>query len=246
MLEGTARISSAGATVQLAPGDVLITDSRHEFMFDLRSPARRLVIQLPAAQLDGRVVNPEALAGAVFRDGPLARLWARNLAAGFALSGELSAPAAALFARHCVELLTELVGESAGEHGALSEAAGGAVYFNACRVIAARLDDPSLTPVAIARAVGVSSRTLARAFAARGEAVMRRVFDERIAHAARLLASPQHADRSITDVAFSCGFNDLSHFGRLFARKAGMAPSQWRRAADLAPGARALRQCVIE
>jgi AraC-like DNA-binding protein len=88
-----------------------------------------------------------------------------------------------------------------------------------------------LTPAVIARDVGVSARTLARIFAARGEGVMRRVFDERVARAARLLASPQHAGRSIAHVAFACGFNDQSHFGRLFARKVGMTPSQWRRAA---------------
>lgn len=231
MLEGTARMRTAAATVELAPGDVFVTDSRHEFTLDLSSPARRLVIQMPTAQLDGRIARSEALAGAVFRNRPLARLWARNLVAGFALCDDLSAGAAKLFARHCVELLTELVDESASGQSSRSETTGGAVYFSACRVIAARLGEPSLTPAAIARDVGASSRTLARAFEARGEAVMRRVLDERVARAARLLASPQRAHRSITDVAFACGFNDLSHFGRAFTRKVGMTPSQWRRSA---------------
>jgi AraC family transcriptional activator of tynA and feaB len=45
-----------------------------------------------------------------------------------------------------------------------------------------------------------------------------------------MLSVPRHAHRSIMDVAFACGFNDISHFGRLFARKFGMTPSQWRRA----------------
>ena len=231
MLEGTARMRSADETVELTPGDVFITDSRHEFTLDLTRPARRLVIQVPTAQLDARIPRPETLAGAVFRDRPLARLWARNLSAGFDLAEDLSTIAATLFARHSVELLAELVDESARGRGSPSEAAGGAVYLGACRVIAAKFGEPLLTPTTIARAVGVSSRTLARAFAVRGETVMQRVFDERIARAARLLASPQHARRSITDVAFACGFNDLSHFGRVFARKVGTTPSQWRRAA---------------
>src|SRR4051794_4548636 len=37
------------------------------------------------------------------------------------------------------------------------------------------------------------------------------------ARAARLLSAPEAADRSITDIAFACGFNDSSHFGRVFA-----------------------------
>jgi AraC-like DNA-binding protein len=46
--------------------------------------------------------------------------------------------------------------------------------------------------------------------------------------AARLLSAPEAADRSITDIAFACGFNDSSHFGRVFAARRGMTPSRWR------------------
>ena len=92
-----------------------------------------------------------------------------------------------------------------------------------------KFGEPDLTPGEIARDIGVSSRMLARVFAANSETIMRRVFDERVRQAARLLAAPGSADRSVTDIAFACGFNDLSHFGRMFTGKMGMTPSQWRR-----------------
>jgi AraC-like DNA-binding protein len=57
------------------------------------------------------------------------------------------------------------------------------------------------------------------------------VFDERLSQAARHLRSPDFAHRSITDIAFACGFNDSSHFGRLFVRTMHVTPSQWRRQA---------------
>jgi len=88
-----------------------------------------------------------------------------------------------------------------------------------------------LTPGDIAREIGVSSRTLARLFAANRETVMRRVFAERLGQAARLLAAPESTDRSITDIAFACGFNDVSHFGRVFAGTMHITPSEWRRRA---------------
>jgi AraC-like DNA-binding protein len=106
-----------------------------------------------------------------------------------------------------------------------------AVFVAGGRVIARRFGEPDLTPASIARDVGVSSRTLERAFAAHGETVMRRVFDERLGQAASHLRSPDSAHRSITDIAFACGFNDSSHFGRLFFRKMHVTPSQWRRQA---------------
>ena len=39
---------------------------------------------------------------------------------------------------------------------------------------------------------------------------------------------PEAFHRSVTEIAFACGFNDASHFGRVFAAKMHMTPSQWR------------------
>ena len=229
-LEGTARLARRGGTVALAPGDVFVTDSRHPFAFDLDGPWRHLVVTLPAHRLDARVARPEALAGAVVRAHPLARLWAGHLTAGAALAGDLSPAAAALHARHAVDLLVQLLDEASGAGVRPTEATRAATYASACRVIRRELGDPDLTPAAVARAVGVSGRTLARTFAAHGDTVMHRLLDERVREAARLLAAPGAAHRSITDVAFRCGFSDLSHFGRAFAARMHATPSAWRRA----------------
>lgn len=50
----------------------------------------------------------------------------------------------------------------------------------------------------------------------------------RLRRAARLLSDQ---DRSITDVAYEAGFNDLSNFVRTFHRAAGATPGQFRRLA---------------
>ena len=228
-LEGEARITRRGQTIALQRGDIFITDSRHEFALDLERPWRHLLITLPTRWLDSRVARPELLSGAVFRDHPLARLWASHLAAGFALAGELSSTAATLFARHSVDLLAQLLNESHRNQLTPSDAWRAAMFLRACQVIALKFGDPDLTPDQIAREIGVSSRTLARVFAANNATIVRRVFDERVRQAARLLAAPEAAHRSVTDVAFACGFNDVSHFGRIFAGTMHMTPSQWRR-----------------
>ncbi|MBX6721859.1 MAG: helix-turn-helix domain-containing protein [Dactylosporangium sp.] len=230
-VEGEARLIRRGETIALRPGDVFLTDSRHPFTFDLERRWRHLVVTMPVHWLDGRVARPEALAGAVLRGHPLAHLWACHLAAGVAVADQLSATAGAIFARQSVELLGELLDESHRPGPTPSEAARAAIFASACRIIALEFGNPDLTPAVIARAVGVSSRTLARVFAAHGETVMRRVFDERVRQAARLLAAPEAADRSISAIAFGCGFNDLSHFGRVFARRMHATPSEWRRRA---------------
>jgi AraC-like DNA-binding protein len=50
----------------------------------------------------------------------------------------------------------------------------------------------------------------------------------RLRHAARLLADPA---RSVTDVAFDVGFQDLSNFVRTFRRAAGVSPRTFRKCA---------------
>lgn len=47
---------------------------------------------------------------------------------------------------------------------------------------------------------------------------------QRLAHAARLLRRRGH---TIMGVMFSCGFNDVSHFYRLFKKQFGAAPRSW-------------------
>lgn len=47
----------------------------------------------------------------------------------------------------------------------------------------------------------------------------------RIAAAKQMLAGGQ---RSVTDVCFAVGYNDLTHFGRLFRKQTGRSPSNFR------------------
>lgn len=46
----------------------------------------------------------------------------------------------------------------------------------------------------------------------------------RLAHAARLLKTGEH---SVTGVMFACGYNDVSHFYRVFRKKYGEPPRTW-------------------
>ena len=136
------------------------------------------------------------------------------------------------------ELLGKLFDESQGDFRTPTEASRAAPFARACQVISLEFGNPELTPGAIARDVGVSSRALARAFAANHETVTRCVFEERVRQAARLLASRGSAHRTVAAIAFACGFNDLSHFGRVFSSKMHMTPTEWRRrgaTCDVAP-----------
>jgi AraC family transcriptional regulator, positive regulator of tynA and feaB len=228
-LGGDAQITHRDEAVGLLRGDVFLTDSRRQFTLGLERPWRHLVVALPTHWLDGRLSQPRLAADAVLRSQPLARLWARLLVDGYAMADALSPSAAALFAQHSIDLLGQAIEEGRSQWPTPSEASRAAVFLRACRLITLAFGDPALTPDHIAKGLGVSTRTLERIFAGQGETIMRRIYDERIRRAARLLADARAAHRSVTDIAFACGFNDASHFGRVFAARMQMTPSRWRR-----------------
>lgn len=77
---------------------------------------------------------------------------------------------------------------------------------------------------AAARA-GMSRRRFTELFAAAtGQTFWDFLTERRLAHAAQLLRRGEH---SVTGVMFSCGFNDTSHFYRLFRRRFGKPPAEW-------------------
>src|SRR5262249_49908181 len=151
------------------------------------------------------------------------------LANGLEIAEKLPAETAEVFSGHAAELMTQALSESWAEKPVPLKAWREAIFVRACRLITLQSADPHLTPNKIAHTIGVSTRLLQRIFAERGQTVMKRVFDDRVNRSAKLLRAQDAVHRSITDVAFSCGFNDSAHFTRSFAARMGMTPSQWRR-----------------
>jgi transcriptional regulator GlxA family with amidase domain len=90
-----------------------------------------------------------------------------------------------------------------------------------------RADLAYATAGSVARAVGISERTLRRRFLAdTGMTWSRYLQASRIMRAMALLAEPH---RSITAVALDVGFDDVGSFTRAFRRSTGETPSAYRR-----------------
>ena len=59
-----------------------------------------------------------------------------------------------------------------------------------------------------------------------GKTFTKMVNEYRIVHATKLLSE---SDKSITDVCFDCGFNNFSHFNKLFKEFTGKTALQYRK-----------------
>ena len=104
-----------------------------------------------------------------------------------------------------------------------------AARLNAVKsAILANLASPSLCIEQIASELRMSSRYIQMLFHDEETTFSEFVTGQRLARAWRVLADQRFDDRSITSVAFDCGFGDLSYFNRIFRKRFGCTPTEVR------------------
>jgi len=136
-----------------------------------------------------------------------------------------------LFSAHLCDLVALSVGATRdaaniaygrGMRAARLQAAKAFIARNTCRA------DLSAETVAIH--LGVTTRYVHLLFETEELSCSKFVIERRVARAHEMLFDPQRSAQSITAIAFTAGFSDLSHFNRAFRRRYGMTPSEVRQA----------------
>jgi len=223
---GTSINHTAGRSSTLNEGDFLLFDPALPLELTFTEPTQTIVLRLPVAYTEARLprlremagipVRGDSGAGALF-SAFLRTAW-RQLETGDNDWGdELS---------DVIWPLLDLAYASVRpEERPLDrrELRRRAVF----ELIEANLCDTDLDTQAIAARVGVSSRAVQLLFAEMAttpSAYIQRMRLERAA--ARMVRDMDRA--TITDIAFECGFNDLSSFCRAFRRRFGTSPSDYR------------------
>jgi len=95
------------------------------------------------------------------------------------------------------------------------------------------LGDPSLDPVQLAAAVGISVRRLQQLFKEKGLHISDWIWRRRLEVSALRLADPGFAHMQLGALAYGCGFGSQSHFSRRFKAHFGMTPGEYRHAARM-------------
>jgi AraC-like DNA-binding protein len=96
------------------------------------------------------------------------------------------------------------------------------------RRIGAGFSRPSFGPAEVARAMGLSSRYVNELMQETGVSFADRVMELRLQRARTLLAAPPPTAMRVSDIAYACGFNEVSYFNRCFRRRFGASPTQMR------------------
>jgi len=225
-LAGVRRYCQNGMTAVLQRGDTTLIDSGLPWTSDCQGDCARLYLRLPYHLVEDRL-RLSAL--------PIARRISGAAGLGsilFGLSTSLFRQAEDLTSDEgttAVEAYLKILSACVGEPDfALTDRGGDHLFSRIVRYIYAHLGDTDLGPASIAREMGVSVRHVHRVFSQMGSTVADWVRTQRLGQCHCDLADVRQLHKSITDIAFSRGFNDSAHFSRVFRQEFGICPRKYR------------------
>ena len=221
------RVTHRGREFTMRPGAmVLLKLDEPFFSADGASHKRFTNVHLPMATLKAMVSGVDDLVG-------------RELAPGGALSlamdysdlllthTEAVDEAGFAIAAHLMDLAALGLGARGDLVAAAQRRGLRAVRLKSVlMILEKRFAEPDFSAQRLAAAAGLSERYVNELLYEAGASFTMRLTEWRLRKAADMLA---HAgDRRISDIAFDCGFNDLSYFNRCFRRRFGLTPSAAR------------------
>ena len=224
LLSGGGVLRQDGHELVMRPGTMSIYDVSRPYSYDVGGDV--LFVKLPRARLLEQLGQaPQACATPVQADAIVAG-WASGVIRQAAdLNAICSSRSASMIGTSVLSAVASLLVECPDERETAGiEACTQSLLTRVCNHIKAHLGDPNLTLNSIARAQGVSERSLNRLFAVLGTTPMRWVLQQRLAFSRRALEHDRGA--RVTDVAFAYGFNDSSHFSRVFKKTFAVSPQR--------------------
>lgn len=88
--------------------------------------------------------------------------------------------------------------------------------------------DPAFSPNKIAFRLGLSARSVQHLLQETGANFTERVLELRLQKTRAMLADIRNDRLKVSEIAYACGFNDVSYFNRRFRARFGASPTQYR------------------
>jgi len=227
VLSGREAMDIGGQEVQLAAGDILIWNNTRPISFSVQESLHKLSVIMPLARLrhwlptswctiDNKIANsnPSGQLLASFMRGMQGQMAMRQAGNGDALI------------EATLGILVDAVNTI--QNGGEDQSLKAAQMLRIRQIIANNLTDPDLNPLKIATLARISLRYLHWLFADEQTTVSEFVIQQRLQRCGRELANPLMQSRTITDIAFSGGFQSSGHFSRRFKQCFGASPSDYR------------------
>ncbi|CCD85928.1 putative Transcriptional regulatory protein, AraC/XylS family (modular protein) [Bradyrhizobium sp. ORS 285] len=230
--EGIGGVTQDGRDTVIRSGEFAIYDTTRTYELQFDAAFRQTVFKLPREMLQRRIGATEAVTAITFgADSPLQPLAYDFIIKLCERADHIGTEHAERLADQAADLVAMTLAERLRTQPLPASSHRAALLYRIKAHVRTRLSDSDLSLPEVARELGLSPRYVNDLFSDEQLSFQRFLLAERLKQCHRDLATPALAPRQISEIAFSWGFNDLSHFGRVFREQFGMTPREWRRSA---------------
>jgi AraC family transcriptional regulator, positive regulator of tynA and feaB len=225
-VSGNSAMTQNDQAVRLVAGDIALVDAARPVTFFAEPSARWMALHLPRQALVSHL-GFEPKGGSYSPRGSRAgRLLSDVIAAALEEGESALSPADSYMQFAAYDLIGALFSPSDPLPVARPT---NKLFARICGMITSGFSDPDFGPVEVAAAAGISLRYLQKLFTERGSTCNQFIYSLRLDHAAHLLRRRASLDsgQPLSEIAYSCGFRDYTHFARKFRRRIGCAPGAY-------------------
>jgi AraC-like DNA-binding protein len=226
--EGTCAVFQDGREAVIGAGEFALIDVDRPYKEEVGTSMQSLVA-LPRQMLTSRIGEIGDLTATTLRRvEPLAGIAFDMLTGLSRAAGRLAPEITEYVSNQALDVLALAIGERLGRKQSNPSGHRTLMRLRVKNYIQAHLNRAELTLDEVARASGISPRYIHSLLADEQTSFRQYVLGLRLEHCRRALASPVHRGRSIGEIAYSWGFNDLAHFSRAFRARFSTSPREWR------------------
>jgi AraC family transcriptional activator of tynA and feaB len=209
--------------VEMGAGDISLIDSTRAVKYICNNtPGRWLSLHLPRQSLISHLgIEPQA--GSFRQGGTLAGRLLSQLATDAVTDNTPSSSPEPYMQLAVYDLLGALF---AGSDPAPFSSHTDKLFTRVRRIIKNRFTDPDLGPCEVAAEARISLRYLQKLFTSRGATCSHYIQSLRLDYAAQLVRrrASLKTFQPLSEIAYTCGFGDYTHFARAFRRRFGHPP----------------------
>lgn len=227
-LRGNCSVSQFGKTADCRPGSLVIIDAAAPFEIFHTDRMSALIFKTPRSALSSAMHDPERYCGrAIGASSGLPRMTLDLFRTIARQGGVLKGPQ---FRQACHSLLgfLALLVEDDSRHIAPGSRIRRHTRQRLKNYIREHAHDPTLGTGDIGLAFGLSSRYVQMLFRDEGTTVRDFLRRQRLELARQALSSVTDSDRTVTEIAYRCGFSSSAHFSTTFKQAYDSSPRAYR------------------
>lgn len=229
--QGSGAVLQDGRETTIHPSEFAIYDTTRPYELRFNDDFTQTIFQIPREMLSRRITGMEGLTAISFTSQqPLEKLAYDFVAAISKVADHVDQDTGSRLSGQALDLIAMAINERFGSYALSSSTHRSALLFRLKSHIQNHLHDPELSLGRTAATLGISTRYVNDLLSDDHTSFQRYVLTQRLEQCARELSSPGHAHRHVGEIAFGWGFNDLSHFGRVFREHYDASPRDWRQA----------------